>query len=241
MGKVKVRIDAEKVIEALGFRGMQVENIGVDKKAGRCVELTVSTKEKTKKSSRPETAYYNDFRAVSTAVSSTMDLNEILELIVKHLKKTLRVKGCAIMLLDKKRQHLELAASVGLSKNYLGKGPITSRQSASTLERGKPISILNVADDKRVQYPEQAVREGIVSMLSVPISVRGTVIGLVRLYTATERRFEKGELEYVTAVAEQGGLAIENARLLAQVEADYKGLMDDTWRWFEQSYPPLSS
>jgi signal transduction protein with GAF and PtsI domain len=238
MGKFVIRIDASKAMEALGFSGLQVEELRVDKRAGKCVELTVST-ERPEEFSSPEAIYYREFKAVINAVSSTMELNEILDVIVKHLKKTLKVKGCTIMLLDKGRHHLELVAAEGLSKPYISKGPITSKQSAETVEKGKPIIILDVERDKRVQYPEAARREGIVSMMSVPISVRGAVIGLVRLYSATKRRFPKKEVEFVSAVAEQGGLAIENARLFAQVKKDYAGLMEDTWRWFEQRYPAL--
>lgn len=240
MGKFVIKVDVDKVMKGLGLGDLKVEELRVDKRLGRSVELSLSTKEAGELAS-PEALYYSEFRAVSKAVSSTMDLKEILDLIVKHLRKTLRVKGCTIMLLDKKRRHLELAAAVGLSKAYLSKGPITSEQSAKAVEKGKPVIILDATTDRRVQYPVDASREGIASMLSVPISVRGTVIGLVRLYSAAKRRFPKGELEFVTAVAEQGGLAIENARLFAQVKEDHKGLMEDTWRWFEQNYPALGT
>lgn len=238
MGKFVLKIDAEKVMEALGLGGLRVEELRVGKRGGGLLELTVSS-EGLEELSGPEALYYREFRAISNAVSSTMELNEILGVIVKHLKRTLKVKGSAIMLLDKERRRLEQVAAEGLSKSYISKGPITSQQSAETVEKGKPIIILDATSDKRVQYPEAAKREGIVSMLSVPISVRGRVIGLVRLYSATKRRFPKKEVEFVGAVAEQGGIAIENARLFAQVKEDYKGLMEDAWRWFEQRYPAL--
>jgi GAF domain-containing protein len=80
--------------------------------------------------------------------------------------------------------YLELAASTGLSEEYLNKGPVSALHSiADALEDG-PIAVYDVSDDPRIQYPEDAKKEGIASILSVPVMIGDEAIGSVRAYTA---------------------------------------------------------
>ena len=63
-----------------------------------------------------------------------------------------------------------------------------SKSIAETLG-GQIVVILDMSSDTRVQYPEEAKREGIVSVLSVPISVKGQIIGVLRIYTSDQKIF----------------------------------------------------
>ena len=75
---------------------------------------------------------------------------------VEGIKTALDVKGCALFLINRKTDELEVAASHGLSNEYLNKGPLSSLQSiAQTLEDG-PVAIYDVNDDPRIQYPDEA-------------------------------------------------------------------------------------
>jgi serine phosphatase RsbU (regulator of sigma subunit) len=67
-----------------------------------------------------------------------------------------------------------------------------------------------------VQYPEEAAREGIASMLSIGMRYKGRPIGVLRVYTATQRTFEQYELDLLKAIAAQASAAIENTRLLEE-------------------------
>jgi len=74
-----------------------------------------------------------------------------------------------------------LATSYGLSDEYIKKGPVSALRSiAQSLEEG-PVAIYDVMDDPRIQYPNEAKKEGIASLLSVPIVVGGNVIGAMRV------------------------------------------------------------
>ena len=71
-----------------------------------------------------EMGYFRLFRDVCRVISSSLDVDEVLNLITENIVKALNVKGCAILLLDRRQQTLELSASHGLSQAYLKKGPL---------------------------------------------------------------------------------------------------------------------
>jgi GAF domain-containing protein len=180
-----------------------------------------------------EMKYFTVFREISKVITSTLDLREVLKRIVEQVTKAINAKGASLRLLDEKRYTLELVASHGLSDTYLRKGPLDADRSVSETLQGKAVAIFDATTDPRIQYPKEAKAEGIASMLSVPLIVRGKVIGVLRLYTATPHVFTAEEIEFVSALAEQSAIAIANARLYAQVQENYTTLMNDFHQWFE--------
>lgn len=172
-----------------------------------------------------EYTYLSAFMQITRAISSSLDLKEVLNLIVKKTCETTGSKGCTLMLLDEKDQRLELKASFGLSDQYLGKGPLSADKSISDTLRGEPIIIEDVASDPRVQYPQEAKKEGIASIISIPISLRDRIIGVFRLYTPVLCKFTQDDIQFLIAVAEQSGIAIENAKMYEHVKMNYEKLM----------------
>ena len=74
---------------------------------------------------------------------------------VNSIRDALGVKGCTLFLVNHKTKHLEVAASMGLSNEYLNKGPVSAVESIPSSLEG-PVAISNVMDDPRIQYPEAA-------------------------------------------------------------------------------------
>ncbi|MBM3149766.1 MAG: GAF domain-containing protein, partial [Chloroflexi bacterium] len=123
-------------------------------------------------------------------------------------------KGCSLMLMAPDRQQLIHTVAHGLSDWYVRKGPVRVDDAIAQSLAGKPVAILDATTDPRVQYREQAKKEGIVSILSLPLMRRGKVIGLVRIYTAEPRRFTAGDVEFFSALADLGAVALERVELL---------------------------
>jgi signal transduction protein with GAF and PtsI domain len=180
-----------------------------------------------------EMGYFRSFRDVCRVVNSSLDVDEVLNLITENIVKALNVKSCAIRLLDRRRQTLEVSASHGLSQAYLKKGPLDADKSIAETLGGKSILIYDTAKDRRLQYPEEAKREGIGSILSVPLSVKGHVIGVLRIYTSEPRNFSEDENEFISGLAEMGGIAIDNARMHGELKTDHERLVHDVHEWFE--------
>lgn len=166
---------------------------------------------------RYEAINYQTLSDISHYISSSKDLDDVSEQIVRSLTDVLGLKGCALMLLDRKTNELKLAASHGLSETYLSKGPISAQKSIADSLADGPVAIYDVEDDPRLQYPAEAKKEGIKSMMSVPVMLRGRTLGVLRLYTAEPWEFDSQDLIFSQAVAEIVALVIDNLRL-------YKGL-----------------
>jgi len=164
------------------------------------------------------------YRDATKAISSSLNLNEVLELIVKSVVNLLKVKGCGVNLLDDTRKKLETRVAFGLSDSYLAKGPLDADKSVTESIEGKTVFIEDIANDSRVQYPEEAKKEGIVSILSIPLKAKEKVIGVLRVYTGEPRRFNDREMEMVNKLAEQAGIAVVNAKLYKDIKDDYESL-----------------
>jgi GAF domain-containing protein len=122
------------------------------------------------------------------------------------------VDAATIRLLDSSGKRLILHAASGLSESYLNRGPVDAEESVLKALSGTPIAVYDASNDPRINYPEAAKQEGIQSILVIPITIRGSVNGVLRLLTKTPRKFDEQEMEYATALAAQCGIAIDNAR-----------------------------
>lgn len=180
-----------------------------------------------------ELQYLKMFRNVCKSINSSLNFGEVLTSITETTTRMLHVKGCAIFLLDEKQKRLNLSASYGLSEAYRGKGPIDAEQSIAECLSGKQVLVAYASDDPRIQYGEEAKREGIVSILSVPLSVKEKIIGVLRIYTSNPKAFSDIEREFISGLAEIGSIGIENARMHHHLQADHEKLLRDVHQWFE--------
>ncbi|MEW6001714.1 MAG: GAF domain-containing protein [Nitrospirota bacterium] len=172
---------------------------------------------------------------ISRSVSSTLSLNEVLSKIVENAAKVLGFRGASIRLLNEDRTFLEIKATYGLSEAYLKKGPVEVEKSPLDGEclKGSVVAIPDVSRDDRLQYPQEIIKEGIGALLSVPLSVKGTVIGILRVYTSIPYSFSPSEINFLSALASDGAIAIENARLFEHIKTEYDELTREVWKWYD--------
>ena len=168
---------------------------------------------------KKEIMNYETLLKITHSVVMSKDPEEVVFLIVESVKSTLEAKGCALFLFNRKTNELEVAASMGLSDEYLNKGPLSAMRSIARSLKDGPVAINDVADDPRIQYPEEAIKEGISSILSVPIVLRENPMGVLRVYSAEPWEATLEDVNFVQAVAQIAGMALEMSRR-------YKGLKD---------------
>jgi len=157
--------------------------------------------------------YFRLFFATAQAILSARNLQETLNSLVQRTVAALQIKAGSLRLIDEESNRLEQVASFGLSDAYLNKGALNADQSIPEVLDGRPVCIKNAYDDPRVQYPDAMRAEGINTILSVPVIAGEKVIGVLRLYSADQHDYSAEDIEFVSALAEMGGLAIANARL----------------------------
>ncbi|MDH7601393.1 MAG: GAF domain-containing protein [Armatimonadota bacterium] len=155
---------------------------------------------------------------ISRRITSDMYLEEILQLIVAMTAETMNFKICSIMLLDESKQELVIKATQSKSRAYTKKPNVKLTESVAgraVLER-RPITIRDVRKTPGYQYPDVARREGLCSLISLPLMVKNEIIGVLNCYTGTPHEFTDEEINLCTAVANQAAISIQNARLLVQ-------------------------
>jgi two-component system NtrC family sensor kinase len=160
-----------------------------------------------------EKTYLQLFIDVTQAITSELNMNDVFSLIARKIPEVIGVDAATIRLLDASGKKLVLHAASGLSDTYLQRGPVDMESSVMKALKGTPIAIFDAPNDPRLQYPEEARKEGIKSILVVPIPIRGEICGVLRLLSRRPRVFDQQEKKFVAALAEQCGIAIENARI----------------------------
>lgn len=159
------------------------------------------------------TMYYDKLIRVTGAISECKDPEEVALITAESVKTALNAKGCSVFLVNKDTRELGLAASFGLSDEYLNKGPVRYMQEITEAKDQVPVAIFDVQDDPRIQYPEAAKKEGISSLLGVPIVSRNSVIGALRVYTSEPWEFSIQDITLVQAVAQVCGIAMDMCRM----------------------------
>jgi signal transduction protein with GAF and PtsI domain len=162
---------------------------------------------------KPKTNY-ETLMQITKELSTLKEPENIILIVVKSITHALNVKGCCLFLYNDKSHELKVAGSFGLNEDFLNKGPISSLRSISdSLQDGQPMAVYDVIDDPRIQYHEAAREEGISSILSTPIIIGEKVLGCLQVYTFHLWEFELNDVNFVQALGQLVGMALEICRI----------------------------
>ena len=153
--------------------------------------------------------------SVGQTINSTLNLDEMLEVITREAAGLGRARMCSLLLLDGTGEWLELRAQHGAGADYQQRPALSVAESlmGSVIRRQKPKQVSNVQTSAQYQHAEIARREGLVSMVSAPLVFSGQSLGTLNVYTDTPHMFSNEEMSTLNALAELSAVAIEKARL----------------------------
>jgi len=153
---------------------------------------------------------------VSETITSPLYLDDMLGLIVDMAARVQHTRGCSLMLIDEEGDALIPRATRGFGEDYREKPPLKVGEGIAgrVAQTGQPIVVEDVREDTRYHYPDIARREGLCSLLCVPLRVRERVIGVFMCYTGEPHAFTPEEIGLFQTLANQTALAIENSRLV---------------------------
>ncbi|MFN8008971.1 MAG: histidine kinase dimerization/phospho-acceptor domain-containing protein [Terriglobia bacterium] len=175
-------------------------------------------------------AYYSSaLYDVARTINSSLELSQVLYAITKSTALATHSKACSIRLLSPDKQVLVVGGAYGLSQGYLRKGDVEVEKSLIDQEvlSGKTAIIPDATNDPRFQYPEEAKSEAIRSILVVPLILRDSAVGVMRLYTGEVHEFSQDEIGFINAIANLGAIAIENAKLYQALKEEVGDLTED--------------
>jgi len=153
---------------------------------------------------------------VSETVTSNRLIDDILQLIVTMTAQMMNSKICSIMLLDQPTGELRIVATQSLSEQYRLKPNLKIGQSISgrAVQERRPMIVPDVTREEDYMYPDIARKEGLCSLLSVPMLVRDKAVGVINSYTSVPHAFTGEEVKLMQAIANQSAIAIEHTTLL---------------------------
>ncbi|MBM3699309.1 MAG: GAF and ANTAR domain-containing protein [Actinobacteria bacterium] len=162
----------------------------------------------------------NALLKISEAITSDLYLDDILKLIVNVTAETLGSKICSLMLLDPGKQELTIKATQSISKEYINKNPLKVGEgiAGKVVLENEPLAVENILECENYKFKDIAVKEGLVSMLSVPLHLKNKVIGALNIYTSSPHKFTDYEISILSTVADQAAIVIENYRLVVETQ-----------------------
>jgi signal transduction protein with GAF and PtsI domain len=155
---------------------------------------------------------------ISKAIASDLYLEDILRLIVAVTAQAMGSNICSLMLIDEKTKELVIRATQSISEEYNKKPPLKVGEgiAGKVVKENKPITVKDVTKEKEYKYGDIAKKEGLCSLLCIPLAVKGKVIGVLNCYTSSLHDFTETEIDIVTSIANQAAVAIENTELMVK-------------------------
>lgn len=164
-----------------------------------------------------ERQFLEVFQKVTRMVSMVLDHQQVMDTIVRTLPGLFDVDACTIRLLDHSTNTFVLGAAHGLSMEYVSRQSIDTEETMDLIKAGQPVARVNLDRDPNYRDREELFREGIKSILTLPILFQDSIIGIMRLLTRRHRIFSDEEIAFSMSLAEQVGIAISNARMFKEM------------------------
>lgn len=160
---------------------------------------------------------------LSTSLSSTLDLDKVLTLIMERINAVLKVQAGSLLLIDDKTGELVFQIALGEKAEEVKPFRLQMGQGIAghVAQSGKPLMISDAQKDHRHYKVVDVTTDFLTrSLLCVPMIVKGKVIGVIEIMNKLEGDFTESDLTLLNSIATYAAIAIENARLHQSVLAE---------------------
>src|SRR5215468_6377355 len=163
---------------------------------------------------------------VGQLIASGKYLEEMLQLIVRMIAEMMQARVCSIMIVDNQKNELVLKAAKCSSEEYWQRPNLKIGKSliSRVVKERSPLMVRDVTKEEGYLYPELATKEGVRSLVSVPMIFKDLVLGVINVYSAQERVFSAEDLRVLSTVADQAAMAFENTKLTVAVQEGQEAL-----------------
>ncbi len=147
-------------------------------------------------------------------------LEQLFDRVVQEGQSLLNGKVCVLMQ-TAEESTLRTWAIAGASPAWRKKPPVKINDSllGQVVKKKTPLRVNDVHSQAKFRYAELAREEGLTSLLAVPVIYQDDVLAVLALYSEEPRRFRESEVRLLQLLANQGAIAIENARRMERLVA----------------------
>jgi PAS domain S-box-containing protein len=154
---------------------------------------------------------------ISLTVSSSIHLDEVLSNTIDAILTVFQADSVRIYLLDEAAGYLHLAASRGLSQRFLEKPYVQRRALGAGLlgeavQQGKAVILENWTETSK-PFVDAVLEEGLKSVAYIPLLCKGRTLGALGISSRSTQKFSGQQVEFLTSVGSQIGMAVEHANL----------------------------
>lgn len=160
---------------------------------------------------------------VSQTITSTLNLQETLTIIMDHVAQLLGVAAASVVLHDETKNDVWFAAASGEGSDFVQGMRLTMGQGIVgwVVEQGKPVLVPDVSQDTRwFKGFDQESSFTTHSILCVPLQTKGQIIGAIEVMNKESEPLGHEDLRLLTSLAAPAATAIENARLFEQAQRE---------------------
>jgi len=162
---------------------------------------------------------------INAAMTSTLDLHAALDLLIEKVNLFLPYGAGLVWLANKESGLFERVACWNVDeKDWKGRRLGMSPLVRAAIEEKAPVIVKDLWTDPRSLDPDFCRRNGLISYLGIPLTVKGEVLGVIVFLTREEHQFTEQEIEFLSTLAGQAAIAIHNSRLYEQTLASRKEL-----------------
>ncbi len=158
--------------------------------------------------------------AIAATLSQSLDLSETLSTTLEKVIQVMEIDGGGIYLLDEKNEVLKIVVQCGFSDEFvkeIDELQVGEGFSGEVVLSGQPLVVKDRTIDPRLT--RMAVAEaGLHSVAVVPLSSKGKISGTLFAITRGRREFNPQDIELLTSIGRQIGMAVENARLYQETK-----------------------
>ncbi len=220
--------------ESRSFDALITSNVILDL-IGRIIGDVIIIRDITKRKKAQQQVEMRNTRlailnAISMTISNSLDLNEVLNSTIDKIRELLESDSVRIYLLDGKRNVLNLAAHKGLSSEFISKSHIRHRE-VGTGFLGQAVlacetMVVDNIEASEDPYADLLVKEGLHSTAYIPLVSKGQPLGVMVVSSYSGFKFSANYVDFLTAIGNQIGVAVDNANLYENLKRAYQKLKE---------------
>lgn len=183
---------------------------------------------------------FQAFYEVGKALTSTLDVKEILSRITEAVSGVVKAKATSLMIYNPEQNSLETVAGHNLSPEYMvAAKKIRERAKDSPSRRAIAERRAVAIDDIQkaslfTPWRQIAAKEGYQALITIPLILPQRVIGVINVYLSEVHHFSEDEIKLLHVFAHQAAIAVENARLYE--ETKQMAITDELTQLYNRRY-----